>query len=163
MGLQEWRARNLKYYKLIARWMPINMTPEEFIDNQYSATTKNIAKISGSCQAARSVLKGYNEKEDIYRYLKEHHSSIGTDICHNDSRRCTAFLVGYYDWLADEYKELPEIPKIETPGIKMPDVGGLKHSAQVTSIVVMGFVALLIYLMFVRGRGASGVTVAQVG
>jgi hypothetical protein len=153
MGLQEWRARNLKYYKLITRWMPIKMTSEEFIDNRYSATTKNIAKISGSCRAAREVLSGYNEKEDIYRYLKEHHSSIGTDIYHNDGGRCTAFLVGYYDWLANEYKDLPEIP-LPDNGLPLPDIGGdIKKSAQVTGLVVMGFVALLVYLMFRGGAG----------
>ena len=162
MGLQEWRARNLKYYKLIFRWMPIKMTSEEFIDNQYSATTKNIAKICGSCRAAREVLSGYNEKEDIYRYLKEHHSSIGTDIYHNDSRRCTAFLVGYYDWLANEYKDLPKMPEMPLPVKLLPDIGGdIKKSAQVTGLVVMGFVALVIYLMF-RGGAGSNVTVAQV-
>ena len=59
---------------------------------------------------------------------------------------------------------IPDVSNIKIPKIPLPDIGGdIKKSAQVTGLVVMGFVALLVYLTFVRGRGASGVTVAQVG
>lgn len=40
---------------------------------------------------------------------------------------------------------------------------GIKRSAQLIAIVLMGFIVLLIYIVFVKGKGAEGVTVGQVG
>ena len=37
--------------------------------------------------------------------------------------------------------------------------GGIKRSAQLVAIVMMAFIGLLIYIIFVKGRGAQGVTV----
>lgn len=55
-----------------------------------------------------------------------------------------------------------KLPKI--PTLPFEDVGAdIKRSAQVTGMVIMIFVALLVYLMFVKGKGGEGVTVAQVG
>lgn len=51
----------------------------------------------------------------------------------------------------------PAMPKIEA------GMGGLKRSLQTTAIVVMLFVALLIYIVFVKGKGAEGVSVSAVG
>ena len=41
--------------------------------------------------------------------------------------------------------------------------GGIMRAFQLSAIVLMLFVALIIYIIFVRGKGASGVTVGQVG
>jgi len=45
----------------------------------------------------------------------------------------------------------------------IPDAGGLKQSLQVTGLVIMAFFALLLYIIFVRGKGAEGVSVSAVG
>ena len=50
-------------------------------------------------------------------------------------------------------------------GLKLPDLsigdafGDVKRGGQITGIVLMAFVALIIYVIFVKGRGAEGVTV----
>ena len=49
-------------------------------------------------------------------------------------------------------------------GVKMPSMpslglGSIKKSAQATAVVLMVFVALIFYVVFVKGRGAQGVTV----
>ena len=54
-------------------------------------------------------------------------------------------------------------------GLKMPDLSigdglsDVKRGVQTTAIVLMMFVGLIIYLIFVKGKGAEGVTVGQVG
>lgn len=60
-------------------------------------------------------------------------------------------------------EEYEEAQRWKIPKIGMPDFGGIgdiKKGAQTTAIVLMVFVALIIYLMFVKGKGAEGVTVA---
>ena len=53
---------------------------------------------------------------------------------------------------------LPGLPGL--PSIGVGDAfGGVKKSAQTAAIVLMVFIGLLIYLIFVKGRGAQGVTV----
>lgn len=125
-----------------------------------------------ACQKARDVVSRYDTSASVKEFIQENPSSIGTDIYKNREEKCAEFLKRYITWLGgkiEHYTEIPDVPnipapKIRLPDISMPDIGGdIKRSAQVTGLVVMGFVALLVYLMFVRGRGASGVTVAQVG
>jgi hypothetical protein len=55
------------------------------------------------------------------------------------------------------------LPPFGMPDVGMPEIGGIKRSLQTTAVVVMIFFALLIYIVFVKGKGASGVTVGQVG
>ena len=99
-SLNEWRATMLNYYKAINSWMPIQTTSEEFIDDTYHDTTENIVAIGNSCGAAKDVLSRYNLKGDIYKYIQEHHSSIGTDIHKGREGNCTEFLAGFYTWVA---------------------------------------------------------------
>lgn len=64
-----------------------------------------------------------------------------------------------------------EPPKVERPLIDLPDIsvgggidtGGLKGTVASIGLVLMLFVALIIYLIFVRGKGAEGVSVSAVG
>ena len=123
-----------------------------------------------ACQKARDVVSRYDTSASVKEFIQENPSSIGTDIYKNREEKCAEFLKRYIAWLGakvepyTEIPDVPDIPDINLPDISMPNIGGdIKRSAQVTGLVVMGFVALLVYLMFVRGRGASGVTVAQVG
>lgn len=56
-------------------------------------------------------------------------------------------------------------PKTALPSIPTFNfgLGSIKKGAQTTAIVLMVFVGLIIYLIFVKGKGASGVTVGQTG
>lgn len=55
-----------------------------------------------------------------------------------------------------------KMPKI--PTLPLGEVGAdIKKSAQMTGMVIMIFVALLVYLIFVRGKGGEGVTIGSVG
>ena len=60
------------------------------------------------------------------------------------------------DWHMPDIS-FPEMPKVGD------SIGGFKRSLQTTAVIVMIFFALLIYIIFVKGKGASGVTVGQVG
>ena len=55
-----------------------------------------------------------------------------------------------------EWLKVPQLPNISLPG-------GIMRAFQLSAVVLMLFFALIIYLIFVRGKGAEGVTVGQVG
>ena len=42
-------------------------------------------------------------------------------------------------------------------------LGGIKQSMQIIAVVVMLFIAAIIYIIFVKGKGAEGVSVSAVG
>lgn len=122
-----------------------------------------------ACQKARDVVSRYNTSASVKEFIKENPSSIGTDIYKNREEKCAEFLKRYIAWLGakiEPHTEIPDIPNIPIPKINLPDVpnigGDIKKSAQVTGLVVMGFIALLVYLMF-RGGAGSNVSVSQMG
>lgn len=156
----------LGYYKVINDWMPIKITSDEFINDQFHNTTAYITKIANSVDAARDVLEEWELEQDIYNYIHSHHSSIGTDIYHNDEVKCSAFLVSYYDWLAEE--RTPEIPSLpDIPGIpslpslpeipSLPSLDDVKSSLQVIAVVIIAVVLLIVYMM--TGKGEKGIRV----
>ena len=137
------------------------MTSETFIENKFSETTENIAKICDSCRAAKAVLGGYNQQEDIYKYLQAHHSSIGTDIHHNNRKKCTAFLVGYYDWLAEEYKDLPVVKVGGMPGVPSIPKISTPMKGMIGIIVAIGVIILMLIAIGYSGLGGSVGRVAE--
>ena len=70
----------------------------------------------------------------------------------------TLFYAYISEMKLEEAEEAVKVPIPDTsnlPKIPWPDFdpGGIKKSAQVTGLVVMGFVALVVYLMFRGGAG----------
>jgi len=72
-------------------------------------------------------------------------------------------LISLPDWSLPEWK----LPELKMPGFGLDKIGEganeLKRSLQTMGLVLMLFVALLVYLVFVKGKGASGVNVTAVG
>ena len=48
-------------------------------------------------------------------------------------------------------------------GEKVGGLGGIKKSLQVTGLVLIAFVLVIFYIIFVKGKGAEGVSVSAVG
>lgn len=123
-----------------------------------------------SCREAKELL--FACEETVMLYIGEvhgGHSSIGTNIAQNNETGCKNFLRGYYNWLSHKFyveaktmkPEMPSVPDIPSlPPLKMPGTGiakDIKRSAQVTGIVLIGFILLIVYML--TGRGKKGVTV----
>ena len=159
--LNEWRASMLAYYLVINKHMPIQMVDEDFIEDKYDDTTEHIVKIGGgSCDAAKEVLNDYKLKGDIFNYIQEHHSSIGTDIYRGNEKRCEDFLVDFYSWLSDQrpvntpkMPKLPEMPdiKITTPEIKV------SPTTKIFGVIVM----IIIFLIALGYSGTSKVVTSE--
>lgn len=154
--------------------IPANYLTEKFLKTGHKEVAHAIDK-----EAVKGVMCGkvkdllYYEVGDVtWEYVKSHPSSIGTDCYKNREMICAAWLKGYYKWLADRaldelpsVEEMPETPKLpkmpempSLPSLKLPgaDIAkDIKKGVQVTGLVVMGFIALIVYLMFVRGRGVT--------
>ena len=132
--------------------------------------SETIGERGKACAEAKDI---YSKTFEAFKlYAKTHPSSIGTDIHLDRKEKCAIWLKGYYQWLSDilisESEEIKAEPIIDLPDITLPvmpklplsGVGSdIKKSLQVTGMVVMLFVALIVYLMFVRGGAGREVRV----
>ena len=59
--------------------------------------------------------------------------------------------------------KVPSFPSFTLPKMPSFNLGGIKQSMQIIAIVIMLFIAAIIYIIFVRGKGLKGVEVSAVG
>ena len=147
--------RHLASGKIIA---PCQMSPE-MIDTIYVKKTENTINNSDrkSCKTVLELMK-----DDYPVPIRDFFTETGKRYAMtNNDAECKRFLVDYLNWLTQGIRK-PEV--IALPS--MPDfpsldggVGGVKRSLQVTGVVLMAFVALVIYIMFVRGGAGREVHV----
>lgn len=137
--------------KILASPQVLNKEIDKAIDNKTA------------CDKAKKLLYTANIAED---YLKTHPSSIGTDIYNNKEEKCGVWMEEYIKWCADRTTikapifqetgmDIPMIKMPEMPKIKIPDLGGVKRSLQVSAIVLIGVILVIVYML--TGKGEKGI------
>lgn len=142
--------------------------PQDLVETMYiKKTYDKIQKAETPCIAVRELMRtDYPEPmKTFFRETGKTYSVTG-----GNKSECKRLLTDYLNWLGSKVEKpsLPKIPKVpEIP--KMPSlgdvtgVGDIKRSLQVSAVALMLFILAIFYLIFVRGKGAEGVSVTAVG
>jgi hypothetical protein len=123
-------------------------------------------KIEGDYRQVCKDLRGYYYIKDFGRYNLSAswvYDNITKPKLEESIRAVMPEKDPLASWLQDPVTGKWKGGDIKKPVLPQFKMGGIKRSLQTTAIVVMIFFALLIYIVFVKGKGASGVTVGQVG
>jgi hypothetical protein len=151
----KWRVSAVKFYQFIAEQTNVLHLPhysdKEFISEKFDQTTNQA--IDRCTYACSEVVQLHDNDEVLAREYTR--TTLYNRMPRSGENRCKKWLKGYYKWLREREEPLKlDIPEIPIPKISIPDLSGdIKKSALVTGLVVMGFIALLVYLMFRGGAG----------
>ena len=162
MGVKENMLYGIKSYfrhlasgKIIA---PCQMSPE-MIDTIFVKKTVNTINKSNrkSCDAVLELMKD-DYPVPIRDFFKETGKRYAMT---NNDAECKRFLIDYLNWLTQGIRTPEVIHLPSAPNFPSLDegFGDVKQSLQVTGVVLMAFVALLIYIMFAKGGAGREVHV----